>query len=121
MGVGAADALRLPNGSSKSSGIDGQIVTLKRSGEYAHLQNSEANNGMARSARVSGVYTARINRGGGNVQVGYLVGCQVNVGGLDAGISAGLFATGTTPLPLIGGNLSFPLAPGQIQVVQALD
>ncbi|GAB10446.1 hypothetical protein GOARA_056_01940 [Gordonia araii NBRC 100433] len=123
LGAGGADALRLPGGSKKSTGIDGQVVTLKRSAEYAHNQPSEANNGMVRSTRVSGTYTARINRGGGNVQVGYLVGCQVNVGGLDMGISGGIWGGlgGGGPLPMISGNVSFPLAPGQIQVVQALD
>ncbi|GED96991.1 MspA family porin [Gordonia crocea] len=126
LGAGGAHALRLPDGGKKSTGIDGQVVTLKRTSEYAHTQPSPANNGMVRSARVSGIYTARINRGGGNVQVGYLVGCQVNVGGLDMGISGGLYGSPGSgglpvPLPLLGGNLSFPLAPGQIQVVQALD
>ncbi|WP_290706687.1 MULTISPECIES: MspA family porin [Gordonia] len=125
--AGGAPAMALPNGSKRSTGIDGQIVTLKRTAESAYAQPSEANNGFARSARVSGIYTARINRGGGSVQVGYLVGCQVNVGGLDVGISGGLFGTGTSAanglpgvLPIISGNISFPLAPGQVQVVQAL-
>ncbi len=122
MGVGTAAAERLPDGRKKSTGIDGQVVTLKRTAEYVYAQPSEARNGFGRSARVSGTYTARVNRGGGSVQVGYLVGCQVNVGGLDMGLSGGVFGTGDSgPLPIISGNISFPLQPGQIQIVQALE
>ncbi|MFT3899234.1 MAG: MspA family porin [Gordonia sp. (in: high G+C Gram-positive bacteria)] len=119
LGAGDADALRLPAGKKKSTGIDGQVVLLKRSAEYVFPQPSEARNGAGRSTRVSGTYTARINRGGGNVQVGYLVGCQVNIGGLDMGLSGGFYGL-AAPVPLVNGTISFPLQPGQIQVVQAL-
>ncbi|WP_301546880.1 MspA family porin [Gordonia sp. X0973] len=122
--AGGASAEKLPGGHKRTTGIDGQVVTLKRSGEYAFQQQSQANNSFGRSTRISGIYTARINRGGGNVQVGYLVGCQVNVGGLDVGISGGLYAPLTSPtsiLPTVGGTLSLPVAPGQIQAVYVLD
>ncbi|MFT4201761.1 MspA family porin [Gordonia sp. (in: high G+C Gram-positive bacteria)] len=121
LGAGDAQALRLPSGQKKSTGIDGQVVTLKRSHEHVFAQPSEARNGFGRSARVSGIYSARVNRGGGNVQVGYLVGCQVNVGGLDMGLSAGISGISGGVSPLINGTVSFPLQPGQIQVVQALN
>ena len=64
--------------------------------------------------------------GGGNVQVGYQVGCQVNVGGIDVGLTGGLYlplSTNTTasPLPIIGGSLNFPVQPGQVVVVKVLN
>lgn len=126
VGVGDAAAGRLPNGYKRTSGIDGQVVTLKRVNEFAFAQESGAFNAVARSAQVAGTFTARINRGGGNVQVGYQVGCQVNVGGLDVGFTGGLYlplSTNTTasPLPIIGGSLNFPVQPGQVVVVKVLN
>ncbi|HNP57909.1 MAG TPA: MspA family porin [Gordonia sp. (in: high G+C Gram-positive bacteria)] len=126
MGVGEATAARLPNGYKRTTGIDGQVVTLKRVNEFAFAQESGAFNAVARSAQVAGTFTARINRGGGNVQVGYQVGCQVNVGGIDVGLTGGLYlplSTNTTasPLPIIGGSLNFPVQPGQVVVVKVLN
>lgn len=112
LGAGGAAAGALPNGFKKATGIDGQVVTISRTGEYAFAQQSQANNGAGRSARVSGTYTARVNKGGGNVEVGYLVGCQVNVGSLDAGVSGSFGGP-----PSVSGSISFPLAPGEIKKV----
>ncbi len=125
MGVGEATAARLPNGYKRTTGIDGQVVTLKRVNEFAFAQESGAFNAVARSAQVAGTFTARINRGGGNVQVGYQVGCQVNVGGIDIGLTGGLYlplSTGSgNPVPIIGGSLNFPVQPGQVVVVKVLN
>ncbi|GAB17110.1 hypothetical protein GOEFS_019_00230 [Gordonia effusa NBRC 100432] len=114
MGAGGAAAGKLPNGFKKVTGIDGQVVQTWRTGEYAFAQQSEAHNGAGRSARVSGTYTSKISKGGGNVEVGYLVGCQVNLGSLDAGIS--ISAT-----PSVGASLSLPLSPGEIKKVAVTD
>ncbi len=117
LGAGGAAAGALPNGFKKATGIDGQVVTISRTGEYAFAQQSQANNGAGRSARVSGTYTARVNKGGGNVEVGYLVGCQVNIGSLDAGVSGSINPVG----PGISGSISLPLAPGEIKKVSIDD
>lgn len=112
MAAGGAAAEKLPDGFKKVTGIDGQVLTMQRTGEYAFAQPSQANNGAGRSARVSGTFTARLNKGGGDVEVGYLVGCQVNLGTLQAGISGTISAT-----PTVSGTISFPLAPGEIKKV----
>lgn len=112
MGAGGAAAERLPNGFKKVTGIDGTVLQVWRTGEYAFAQPSQANNGAGRSARVSGTYTAKVSAGGGNVEVGYLVGCQVNLGALEAGVSAGISST-----PSLAGSISLPLAPGEIKAV----
>ncbi|NMO00560.1 hypothetical protein HH308_04940 [Gordonia sp. TBRC 11910] len=117
LSAGGAAAEALPNGFKKVTGVDGQVVQIWRTGEYAFAQPSTANNGAGRSVRVSGTYTATVNKGGGDVEVGYLVGCQVSVTGLDAGVSGSLSASSAS----VGGSISFPLAPGEIKKVYVDD
>lgn len=110
--VGAAstaDAQALPNGYKKVVGADGRIVQMWRIGERAEPISSVANNGAGRAATVSGKYKVTVSRGGGNVQLGYLVGCQVQLGDLTAGASAVISAA-----PSLSGSITLPLAPGQV-------
>ncbi|WOC11364.1 MspA family porin [Gordonia sp. MP11Mi] len=109
--AGDADAARLPSGSKTSTGIDGQVVKISRSGESARALHSVANNGAGRSAAVSGTYKATLSKGTGSMKVGYLVGCQVNITGLSGGLSGSLSATG----PTLSGSLTVPLEPGQVK------
>ncbi|MFW0785600.1 MspA family porin [Gordonia sp. CPCC 206044] len=107
-----ASAGRLANGYKKVS--DGaMVVQTWRSGEYAAPQNSMAANGIGRSAILSGTIVAKVSKGEGKLRVGYLVGCQVAVGTLTAGVSGTIAAA-----PSLSGSLSFPLAPGEIKAVQ---
>ncbi|MFT3659892.1 MAG: MspA family porin [Gordonia sp. (in: high G+C Gram-positive bacteria)] len=114
-GAGAADAARLPGGSKTTTGIDGQVVKLKRSNESFRIQKSVANNGAGRATAVSGTYTATINKGEGMMNVGYLVGCQVDITGLEGGLS------GSLGFPMSGslsGSLTVPLNPGQVAFIK---
>lgn len=116
VGAGHADAAKLPNGSKTTTGIDGQKVTIKRSGESARIQRSVANNGAGRAAAVSGTYSATLSKGTGSMTVGYLVGCQVNIDGLEGGLSGGVTIA---PSASLSGSLSVPLTPGEVAFVKS--
>ncbi|MCF8611601.1 MspA family porin [Gordonia sp. HY285] len=111
--AGDADAARLPSGSKTSTGIDGQVVKISRSGESARALRSVANNGAGRSAAVSGTYKATLSKGTGSMTVGYLVGCQINITGLEGGLSGTISAS-----PSLSGSLSVPLKPGEVKFVK---
>lgn len=110
--AGDAGAGPLPNGSKSATGIDGQKVTIKRTGESYRIMQSMANNGAGRAAAVSGTYRASVNKGDGIMIVGYLVGCQVDITGLSGGISGAIGITSS-----LSGSLSIPLNPGQVAFV----
>ncbi len=137
---------RLPNGRAYGEGF-----TMYRTKESVRVGPSMVGNGMGRSAWVSGnVRVAAPGIGTGDagpsngprgeqampgsngastsgspgvVTVLYIVGCQVSIGGLDAGVRgglAGLFGggggeNGLIPLLGLGGSLSLPLAPGEVK------
>ena len=113
-GAGTAEAAKLPNGVKKSSGIDGQVVTIKRTGERAYPMPSVANNGAGRAAAVSGTYKATLNKGVGTMSVGYLVGCQVDITGLKGGMSGSIGLTSS-----LSGSISVPLMPGQVALIRS--
>lgn len=115
-GAGDADARRLPNGFKQSTGIDGQVATIRRTGESARVMRSVANNGAGRAAAVSGTYKATLSKGKGVMTVGYLVGCQVDITGLEGGLSGTIGLTSS-----LSGSLSIPLAPGQVARVTSDD
>ena len=114
-GAGSAEAAKLPNGFKKSTGIDGQVVTIKRTGERAYPMPSVANNGAGRAAAVSGTYKATLSKGTGTMSVGYLVGCQVDITGLQGGLSGGLTLGGAS----LSGSISVPLQPGQVALIRS--
>lgn len=114
VGAGEADAARLPNGFKKSSGIDGQVVTIKRTGERANPMPSVANNGAGRAAAVSGTYKATLSKGTGVMTAGYLVGCQVDIKGLSGGLSGAIGITSS-----LSGSISVPLNPGQVAFIKS--
>lgn len=113
-GPGTADAARLPNGSKTTTGIDGQKVTIKRTGERANPMPSVANNGAGRAAAVSGTYSATLSKGAGSMTAGYLVGCQVDIEGLKGGLSGTIGLTSS-----LSGSLTVPLTPGQVAFIKS--
>ncbi|MFM9379082.1 MspA family porin [Gordonia sp. VNK21] len=117
VGAGHADAAKLPGGSKTTTGIDGQKVTIKRSGESARIQRSVANNGAGRAAAVSGTYSATLSKGTGSMTVGYLVGCQVNIDGLEGGLSGAIDILASSGS--LSGALSIPLTPGEVAFVHS--
>ncbi|WP_168707386.1 MspA family porin [Gordonia paraffinivorans] len=111
MGAGDAAAGKLANGYKKVTGVDGETIQTWRTGEFALPAPSVANNGAGRSAVVSGTYQVKASSGvSGNLAVKLLVGCQVDITGLEGGLSAGIDAAGTTAT----GSVSIPLSPGQV-------
>ncbi len=110
--AGPASAAGLPNGYKRVS--EGAVtVQTWRTGESALPALSMAANGAGRSAVLSGKITTTLSKGTGKLRVGYLVGCQVSLGNLTAGLSSTISAT-----PTVTGTVSFPLAPGEIKLVQ---
>ncbi len=119
MGAGDAAAAKLPNGYKKVTGIDGEVVQTWRTNESAYAIGTVANNPTARGFVLSGNYQAKASAGvNGNIAVKYIIGCQVDVSGLELGLSGALDYTGAGTL---GGSLSLPLSPGQVAVVDVTD
>jgi len=119
MGTGAAAAGQLPNGYKAATGMNGASIQTWRTAESALAAPSVANNGAGRAAVVSGTYTAKLSPGlNGKIAVRVLVGCQVDISGLQGGISGSV----TEALsPTLSGSLTIPLKPGQVAVVKVTD
>ncbi|GAB08776.1 hypothetical protein GOARA_021_00130 [Gordonia araii NBRC 100433] len=138
--VAQADAnFRLPNGKARGDGF-----TIVKTGERIRVSPSLAANGAGRTAWVSG--NVRVNAPGidtreagpnngprgeedmpgsngtsttgaaATLSVGYVVGCQVDIGALSAGIGGSI--GGATILDTLGGSFTLPLAPGRIIYAQ---
>lgn len=126
MGAGTAAAKPLPNGSKTTVGVDGSVVKLSRTGEKVFPIGTESHNGADRSAEVTGGVFATFPKGNAGVlDVGYVVGCQVDI--TDFSINPGItfnqgfdFFTPTAPLTLgvsVGPGITIPLTPGQATYV----
>ncbi|WP_245548341.1 MspA family porin [Gordonia araii] len=131
--------LALPNGTQRGDG-----VTIVKTRERARVGPSMAANGAGRSVWVSGdvrvlapgIDTRRAGpfnfpRGedampGSNgtsstgaaasLSIGYVVGCQVEIGAMQAGLGGSISVV--TILDSFGGSFSLPLAPGRIIYAQ---
>lgn len=119
--AGIADATPLP-GAYKSKNLEGGSVSIRLFDESYSIQNSVANNHFSREVFVSGKVRVQTSGSvkGGNVNVGYIVGCQLNFGagaGGGAGISSKFDPTSgfSTPGPTDGTGTSaaFELSPGE--------
>ncbi|MFT4201383.1 MspA family porin [Gordonia sp. (in: high G+C Gram-positive bacteria)] len=128
--------VRLPNGTAKGGGM-----TIIKTDESARVAPSLASNGAGRSAWLSGkakVLAPHIDKqeagpnngprgedafpgsngsattgAAASLTVGYVVGCQVNLGNMSAGIS-GSFSPSN---PTVNGSISLPLSPGKVYYV----
>ncbi|MCT1355911.1 MspA family porin [Gordonia sp. p3-SID1431] len=120
MGVGEAAGAPLPNGYKKATGIDGEVVQTWRTAESAYAIPTVANVPTSRGFVLSGNYAAKASEGvGGNLAVTYLVGCQVNLDGLELGLGGSIdfFAQSGG----LSGSLNLPLSPGQVAEVSITD
>ncbi|MEY1672663.1 MspA family porin [Gordonia sp. ABKF26] len=134
--AGADAFVRLPGGTAKGEGI--QIV---RSEESARVSASMAANGVSRTTWVSGQITlyaphlkpakagpsvgaagettlpgsngTATNGAAATLSTGYIIGCQVNIKGLQGGLSGSL----TPTAPSLSGTLTVPLAAGDVTFV----
>ncbi|MGF6887055.1 hypothetical protein ABIA39_004189 [Nocardia sp. GAS34] len=131
--TGAANAdtfVPLPDGHVVNPG-----VTIDSVGNSVNISPSLAANGAGRVAWLSTHITANVTtppgtvgpnngpinnpgtnnsstHGASTMSVGYVVGCQVALGALTAGVSGEISTT-----PTLSGSLSLPLAPGQVKWV----
>ncbi|PQP26153.1 MspA family porin [Rhodococcus opacus] len=117
MSTGAANAdtfVPLPGGEKV---VNAGSVTAKiaRNAESALVSPSLAANGAGRTAWVSGDAFAELGgeipEEGATLTTGYIVGCQLDITGLEAGISGSLSLDG----PSASGALSLPIAPGEVK------
>ncbi|WP_439031199.1 MspA family porin [Gordonia terrae] len=134
--AGADAFVRLPDGTATGEGI--RIV---RSDESARVSASMAANGVSRTTWVSGQITlyaphlkpakagpsagaagettlpgsngTATNGAAATLSTGYIVGCQVNIKGLQGGLSG----TITPTAPTVSGSLTVPLAAGDVTFV----
>lgn len=118
-GTGDAGAAPLPSGYKKAESIDGLTAETWRAGEWSLPAQSVANSGAGRSAVASGTWTAKLSKGQGKLEVGYLVGCQIDITGFEGSFSGAL--------DLVAGaadgsaSVSIPLKPGQVAYVKVTD
>ena len=117
MGAGHAEAQKLADGYKKVDGFNGDSVQIWRKGESGGPVGTVANNPLSRGISISGVYSAQGSDGvGGTLQLGYIVGCQIDISGisLDLGTSLSFTSGGS----LSGsGSISLPIKPGQVTFV----
>lgn len=113
MGAGNAAAGPLPSGSKITEGVDGTVVKISRTGESAYPVPSVANNGAGRAAEVSGLVTVTAGEAEGKLTTGYIVGCQIDITGLEGGLTGSLSTTSAG----LSGALSVPLKPGEAKFV----
>ncbi len=104
---------------------DGTKVTMFRTGERATVNASVGGTPLHRNAAVSGKYEIRTSEPVKKIQVraGYIVGCQVNVGGMghsmDGNADAGASATSNVTTENMGETIT--LGPGQAAVYYITD
>jgi hypothetical protein len=117
MSTGAANAdtfVPLPGG-EKVVNAGGITAKIARNAESALVSPSLAANGAGRVAWVSGDVFADLQGAvpeeGATLTTGYIVGCQLDITGLEAGISGSLSLDG----PSASGSLSLPIAPGEVK------
>lgn len=116
----------LPGGEITETLGDGTVVNVKLVGESANISPSMGSTPLHRNAWVSG--TAEVVATGnplklGKVRPGYVVGCQVNIDGGNAGGGAGFSSDweGNRPSPSSNASGNLSLGPGQAQSFYILD
>lgn len=115
--VMAGPAAGLPDQTTTRTIADGTVVSVTRSGEVANATPSMGGTPLHRNATVSGRYNVRLSRSAPQfrIQAGYVVGCQVSVGGLTTTGTDTATATATantsTNAATMGGSLT--VAPGR--------
>lgn len=137
-GAASADTfVPLPDNEISKTLIDGTVVTVKGFGQSGLVSPSMGATPTQRNVWVTGNYTVETsNPGGGKIEPGFLVGCQVDfAAGIGGGVGA-TFGQGNTislePGDLsslkidrtqpntyeIGAGLNLELAPGQLNDVK---
>ncbi|MCZ4552492.1 MspA family porin [Gordonia rubripertincta] len=113
MGAGNAAAGPLADKSKTTVGVDGNVVKITKTGESAYPVPSQANNGAGRAAEVSGLVTVQAGEAAGTITTGYLIGCQINIDGLEGSLGGSVDISGNIG---VSGTLTVPLTPGEVAV-----
>ncbi|EOM77629.1 mspA family protein [Rhodococcus rhodnii] len=111
-GVANADTFVPLPGGEKIVGGGGTTVKIARNAESAVISPSLAANGAGRTAWVTGDVFADVQGAEeGKLTTGYIVGCQVDITGLELGLSGSVDLSGAG----LSGSLSLPIAPGEVK------
>ncbi|MBF6081941.1 MspA family porin [Nocardia cyriacigeorgica] len=130
--TGAANAdtfVPLPGGEIVKTLSDGTVVTVRLVGESANINPSLGSTPVHRNAWVSASAQVELSGSGavgGKIYPGYVVGCQVNIGGggVEGGAEggAGWDSEGNvTPKAGANSGAELSLGPGQAQSFYVLD
>lgn len=111
LGAGNAAAGPLPDGAKKTVGVDDTEIAIVRTGESAYPVPSVANNGAGRAAEVNGTITVYPGEASGTLTTGYIIGCQIDITGLEGGLSGSLDILNLAGS--LAGSISVPLKPGE--------
>ncbi len=112
----AAQAGRLPGGRISKKLVDGTTVKARLYDESVRYHpGNVANVGTSREVWVSGKIVATIGGGaqGATIYGGYVVGCQVNLIGMDSGNSGGSDMTTGAPGGVASSGSTLHIGPGQ--------
>jgi hypothetical protein len=128
LSAGAANAdtfVPLPDGSITETLADGTVVTITRTGETANISPSMGATPLHRNVWVSGRIGAEVtgpNAKGGSITAGYVVACQLTLGGkggADIGMSSGWEGESVKQTAKGAGTVS--IGPGQAKNIRLLD
>ncbi|WP_077040033.1 MspA family porin [Rhodococcus sp. MTM3W5.2] len=126
--VGAANAdtiVPLPGGAITKTLADGTVVTVSMTDESATVSPSMGATPLHRNVWVSGSAKVEISGGsgaeGGSIEPGYIVGCQLTLGG-ETGADAGIGAEWKGAAePTAGGAGTVSIGPGEAASFPILD
>ncbi|TQF65526.1 MspA family porin [Rhodococcus spelaei] len=130
LSVGAANAdtlVPLPDGSITKTLVDGTVVTITRTGESALVSPSMGATPLHRNVWVSGKVAAEVtgpNAKGGAITAGYVVACQLTLGGkagADSGIATNWDGTDAKTPASAKSSGTVSIGPGQARSVRLLD
>ena len=126
MGVGAAGAGPLPGGKVTQTLDDGTSVTVSLFGEKSTISPAMSAIPTSRNVWLDGKIAVQVAGGaeGGNIEAGYIVGCQLNFGasaGASGGVSGAFPATPGGSFNVApsdaGATAGFSLSPGEAKYV----
>ncbi|MGW6375904.1 MspA family porin [Rhodococcus sp. NPDC055112] len=128
LSAGAANAdtfVPLPDGSITETLADGTVVKITRTGESANISPSMGATPLHRNVWVSGRIGAEVtgpNAEGGSITAGYVVACQLTLGGnggADTGMSTNWKGESVSQTAKNAGTVS--IGPGQAKDIRLLD
>ncbi|GAB08777.1 hypothetical protein GOARA_021_00140 [Gordonia araii NBRC 100433] len=108
----------LPKQTQRYTMGDGTVVTFNRVRERATINPSMGGTPLHRNAWVSGKFVVHTSKKVGKIEItpGYIVGCQVNLGGATGQGGADSFADGVAD---VGGEVE--LGPGEAKAISIVD